>query len=646
MKRFFKLAALVAACLMVFAACTGGEGDLANLGPIARYEKVMEQEAQNLPDFGIMQYEDKTLKVEGMPEEVVWLTADMPDFGSSLTKKGGTLHDYLTKYPENYRFVGPQGNHDARSLMNKFTGLMWSSDETLERGPLLCTHWAFGADNQTVYYKLRENVTFSDGSPCTADDYVWGWQMMCDPNLDDPWYNKYYAKKEVTKINDYCIAVKWLESDKLSRYELMGEASQIPICKKFFGGKLEKDWHIEYNWKYCPTVDPYTFDEEKSIKGELFVLKRVKDWWGNSVPFLKNMANFDYLEFKVIPGGKDIIKELFYKGEIDLFGMTEAQYWNDAATQPNVTNGYIDRWISNFTVTYGLGGFFFNTKSCDFLADRRVRYALYYAFDIQGVIDNVMQGEAVRRHNIGAGQVYAGVDFNNHSIRKPDFDPVKAGELLAEAGYSELGPDGIRMTKDGKRASFELLYGTKTLNEHFTYIKEQAKKAGVEIELNVLEQGWIPLLMAKEFQAMYVWWTYGLKPSLWQSFNSADADRPNSNNITAYASAEMDALLAIEDDPEKTLEEKAENNKKIEQLVHDEALIIPHWTTNFSRVGAWKWIKFPAWGNQKYVKSVFPDQFYNYAWFDQDIKDEVEKARAENKVFEPKIWKPSTRYAE
>ncbi|WP_038108810.1 ABC transporter substrate-binding protein, partial [Treponema pedis] len=114
---------------------------------------------------------------------------------------------------------------------------------------------------------------------------------------------------------------------------------------------------------------------------------------------------------------------------------------------------------------------------------RKARQAMYYAIDMQGMLDNVMQGELKRLHNIGMGNVWAGYDFNDHTIRKPDFDPVKAGELLAEAGYTELGSDGIRMTKDGKRASFELMYPQAEHTEKFSYIKEQAKKAGVEIEL-------------------------------------------------------------------------------------------------------------------------------------------------------------------
>lgn len=645
MKRFVKIGTILVALAIVLSSCSK-EGDLAKLGPSARYEHLIAEEAKKLPDFSVKVIEDKNLKVEGLPEEVVWLTANMPDFGSPQTKKGGTLHLNESQFAENYRFIGPQGNHSQRDYMFSSSALMWGSDETKEWYPVFCSHWAFGADNQTVYYKLREEIKWSDGTPCTADDYVWAWQMWNDPLLDAPFYNKYGAKFEVKKINDYCVAIKWLESDKLTKYELIDNTNFVAYNKKFFNnGQLYKNWHVDFNWKYSPTTRPYVLDEEKTVKGELLVFKRVKDWWGDSLPYFKNMANFDYIEIKTITGGADVEKEYFYKGELDLFGLTRAKEWNDAATQPNITNGYIDRWIGNFTPTQGTQGWFMNVTS-DFFKDKRVRTAMYYAFDIQGMIDNILQGEYKRYHNIGIGQEWAGYNFNDNTIRKPDFDPVKAGELLAEAGYDKLGSDGIRVNKEGKRASFELLYGGATSNEQFAYLKEQAKKAGVEIVLNLMEQGWIPKVFAKDYDMVSLRWSYNYQPRQWQYYSKENAEKADTNNIWGYWSDEMEALLAIESDDSVPISEKAENNKKIERLVHEEALVIPNYYTDFYRTAAWKWIKFPAWGNMRFVKGLIGEEFYSYAWFDADVKEEVEKARAEGKSFEPKIWKPSTRYVE
>ena len=174
MKRFVKIGTILVALAIVLSSCSK-EGDLAKLGPSARYEHLIAEEAKKLPDFSVKVIEDKNLKVEGLPEEVVWLTANMPDFGSPQTKKGGTLHLNESQFAENYRFIGPQGNHSQRDYMYSSSGLMWASDETKEWYPVECSHWAFGADNQTVYYKLREEIKWSDGTPCTADDYVWAW---------------------------------------------------------------------------------------------------------------------------------------------------------------------------------------------------------------------------------------------------------------------------------------------------------------------------------------------------------------------------------------------------------------------------------------------------------------------------------------
>ena len=90
--------------------------------------------------------------------------------------------------------------------------------------------------------------------------------------------------------------------------------------------------------------------------------------------------------------------------------------------------------------------------------------------------------------------------------------------------------------------------------------------------------------------------------------------------------------------------EKAEDNKKIERLVHEEALVIPHYYLDFVRSGVWKWIRMPSWGNRKLD---YDEDFMNYKgcmWIDEDIRQEVLKAKAEGKTFEPRVWTPSTRY--
>ncbi|QOW60576.1 extracellular solute-binding protein [Treponema pedis] len=628
------------------ASCGGSESGGSTVGgAVAKAEKIMQEEiAAGAPDFSCPPVEDSGLKVEGLPEEVTWLTSYPKDISSKATKAGGIFHQAIGEYPTTYRTIGPESNLSTRSYFLQLASLVGTSDETREFFPYAATHWAFGADNQTVYFKLNEHVKWSDGKPCTADDYVYMWKdFMLSPNLQAPWYNNYYKKLEVKKISDYCISVKYLESAKMDKATLLDTVNIAPRAKHFFG-EVKENWFQDFNWKAEPVTGPYVFDENASVKGELLVFKRVENWWAREYPFFEKQYNIGRIELKVITGGADVTEGYFYKGELDYFPLNIPSLWRKAGTNENVTNGYIDRWNVHSVPVQGLYGIYFNTKT-PFFSDRRVRQAMYYAIDIQGMIDQALYGEYSRYHNIGIGHFWGGVYFDDDSIRKPDFDPDKAKELLAEAGYTEIGSDGILMNKAGKRASFEVLYSAANHTERLTVLKEQAKKAGVEIELKLQASGAFNEVLNRKFQA---WWG-GLSTSTptqyWQLFSKENAEKPVTNNFFGWWSPEMEKLLAIEQEG-PSLEELARVHKEIQRIVHDEALIIPSYYLDYARCGAWKWVRYPSWGTQKFYDQtdwLYPIKF-GWMWIDEDIKNEVLDAMKNNKSYEPRVWNLSERY--
>ncbi len=613
-------------------------------------ENILLKEAKTLPDFAIHTFEDDDLIVKGTASSLVWISAKVPDLGSEATRKGGIFHTALHEYPITYRFIGPNTNFVNNNIMNTSKGLTEMSKETKEFFPVAASHWAFASDNRTVYYKLRENVTWSDGSPCTADDYVWTWKMWNSPYLEDAAYARKGKKIEVKKINKYCISVKWLGSDKITKYELLGRTSLVPYCKKFFNnGKLYEKWYEDFNWKYAPTIGPYVLDEEKTVKDKTLVMKRVKNWWGDSLDYCKNLANFDEIQYILIYGGNEMEKEYFYSTKLDSFILNNALYWHESSFRRVVENGYIERWVFNFTPRVGMSGIFFNLNYPLFIK-RPVRYAMYYAIDMQGMIDDIMQGEAKRLHNIGHGQIWVDYDFNNHTIKIPDYDPRKAVVLLEQAGYDIVGSDGIRKNLYGERVSFELLYNDPDKTTWFAYIKEQAKKAGIEIKLNLAikqlnGQVKSELVFGKKFQAVYWSWPFQKEPDLWQHFHSVEAGKTGTKNINSFSDKKLDKLLERADDPYVLLAEKTEINKKVEKIIHTEALVVPDFYENFTRMATWKWLKFPAWANMKYQSSPLGDDiFWSYAWIDENIKKELKESERTSRVFEPRVWELSTRY--
>lgn len=139
---------------------------------IRRYEKATLDENYNIRSrsFSSPTKVDTKLKVKGITEKVKWLSASAPDLSSPLCKKGGTWKSCLFEYPSTFRIFGPESNVSTRSLMASNPGLVGISAETREFYVAVATHWAFSNDGKAVYFKLREDLKWSDGVPCTADD--------------------------------------------------------------------------------------------------------------------------------------------------------------------------------------------------------------------------------------------------------------------------------------------------------------------------------------------------------------------------------------------------------------------------------------------------------------------------------------------
>ena len=115
----------------------------------------------------------------------------------------------------------------------------------------------------------------------TADDFVFAWESLCSRDLDDPWCNNYYDKFKVKKINDYCVSVKYLESNKLPKASLISKANFSPRPKHFYNGEVKNGWYNEYNWKIEPTTGPYVVNADKCVQGDMLVVEKVKNWWAH-----------------------------------------------------------------------------------------------------------------------------------------------------------------------------------------------------------------------------------------------------------------------------------------------------------------------------------------------------------------------------
>src|SRR5262249_55067819 len=155
------------------------------------------------------------------------------------------------------------------------------------------------------------------------------------------------------------------------------------------------------------------------------------------------------------------------------------QFWHDKATGTQFDDGYIARYWFYNQLPQPASGMFLNEDDA-ILKDRNVRIGLAYALNFDRVIRTVLRGDYSRMQTFNEGFG----DYDNGTIRAREFDLDKARGYLEAAGWKDRGADGI-LVKDGQRLSLRVTYGAPHHTDRLVVLREEAKKAGIELELSL-----------------------------------------------------------------------------------------------------------------------------------------------------------------
>ncbi len=578
--------------------------------------------------FWIYAAEDARLP-EQLPENLSWQTnLSDPIFASPEAKRGGRFRSFITTFPLTLRLVGPDSNGSFASYMRaNHLGLVGIHPDTLNPIPELATHWAFGDDGHSLYYRLDPDARWSDGKPVTADDYLFALQFMRSKFILAPWYNNHYNTVilDVVKYDDHTIGI--LGSVAKPRDEMLFEYSISPVPAHFH--KLDENWVRDYNWKIAPNTGPYVIDTIR--KGKYIEFRRKQDWWGNDKRYFQHRFNPDFLRVKLIRD-INIAYQYFRKGELDSFPLLMPRLWHKKAQGRIFEQGYAGKIKFYNSVPRPISGLFLN-EDVPLLSDRNVRYAIAHALNIDKVINTVLHGDYERLQTAHEG--YG--DYSNPDIRAREFDLDKANRLLNAAGWDTRGPDGIRQ-KDGQRLSIRVTYYSSGHNDRLVILAQEARKAGIELSLQLLDPSaaFKQILENKHQAAWMAWSGGGLSPRYWQFYHSDNAHKPQTNNVTNTDNPEIDAKI----DAYRAATDKASRVKlarELEQLVFEQGSFIPTFKVPYTREAFWRWLKLPDFHGTRSTDSLFDPlgSTGGLFWIDSDEQQRVDEAKSRNKALDP-----------
>ena len=577
---------------------------------------------------------------EQLPGGLVWHTNDTdPEFASPDAIQGGTFRAWMLAYPLTLRMVGPDSNGSFTGYLryNNY-GPVGFHPETRQPIPALATHWAFGDDGRSVYFSIDPDARWSDGESVTADDFVFAVQFMRSKEIIAPWYNNHYTErvKHVRKYDDLTFGV--LGADAKPQDEMLSQYQFAPVPVHFH--RMSDRWVSEYNWKPQPTTGPYMVGDVR--KGKHVDMVRNKEWWGNDQRFYRYRFNPDRIRVKVIRD-MNTAWQHFLKGEIDSFGLVLPNFWHEKAQGELFDKGYINKYWYYNKLPVPSSGMYLNVSD-PILADKNIRYGIAHAMNFDRVISTILRGDYERlpTFQLGFGE------YDNLSIKPREFDLAKAGEYLDDAGFAERGSDGIRVRTDDDgniaRLSFRVTYGSPHHEERLVVLKEEAKKAGLELQLQLLDSSAsFKQIQEKKHQIGWMGWnSSGLSPRFWEHFHSVNANKTQTNNITNHADPAMDKLIMqFRGSADKA--ERIQLSHQLEQMVHDSGVVIPTVQVPYTREGAWRWVRLPEHLGTRSSGTLFNSQTYSAGvfssgglfWLDPEMKEETLKAKSGGEAFEP-----------
>lgn len=557
-----------------------------------------------------------------------WTTADPGYLGDPNAVKGGTISMAMPNWPATLRMYGTTANTWLNYIMGPrhhllYQCLVTSNPNTLEPMPQLASHWKISEDQKTFTFRINPKAHWSDGKPVTSDDVLATYKLIMDETTLAPMDRQMLLDFEPPKALSKYIVEVTAKTKKWINFHIFAEMIILPAHE--IGDLTGKEYLDKYNFAYTAVTGPYEIKREDIKENESLTLTRRDDFWAKDDPINVGLYNFDKIRFVVVRDDRLAFEKLC-KGELD-FELANTAKWfvEDATQQPSVQKNWVIRRKFFTQAPNGVQGFAFNLRVPP-VDDVRVRRALSYLYDRITLVDKFAFGEYEPIDSFYPGAPYANPD--NEVIR---YNPEKAVQLLAEAGWKERGPDGI-LVKDGKRLSLKIQYQTPGLEKYFTSLQESCKKVGVEIVLDLTtpETLW-KNAQERKFQILSMAWGASPQPNPETIFHSALADKEGSNNIVGFKNPEVDKLIE-EYNQEFDVAKRIEILKKIDGLVCAEHPYSFAWYMPSQRVMYWDKFGMPEFGLHRYME--FDDAFPTW-WVDPEKEKRLKEARRANQALEP-----------
>ena len=457
--------------------------------------------------------DEKTMRTTALAVLTVLVTLGAAALAAA--QPAGTLLVGLVAEPVNLDPAQVTDLNSNRVGRRVVATLVTFPDESTQIVPGLAESWTVSKDGLRYTFKLRRGVAFHDGSPFNAEAVKFSIERQINPEHPFnklgkyPFANFFFGNVKAVEVVDDA-TVEFVLKEPRASFLAVLTAGAASIVSPTAVRKLGADYPSQ------PVgTGPFKFVSWE--RGQRVVLEKNPTYWRYPV-------KVERVVYRPIVEDQARLTELL-TGGLDLIVGTPPDSVPQLEGNPKVT---LLRQVGANVWYLGIN----NQKKP--LDDRRVRQALNYAVNKEAIVRDVLKGTG----SLSRGPVLPGTWGAETGLKPYPYDPERARQLLAEAGY----PNGFATTMWVPESGS----GMQSPVAMATVIQSNLKAVGVNVALQTFEWGaYLAKLRTKEQELFALSWMAGNEDPDMVMFPLLHSSQwtPDGPNRALYKNGAFDELL-------------------------------------------------------------------------------------------------------
>ncbi|MEK9854032.1 MAG: extracellular solute-binding protein [Rhodobiaceae bacterium] len=585
--------------------------------------------SHGISTFGELKYE------AGFPH-LDYVNPDAPKGGEISVWGFGSfdsMHPYTTK--------GRSGQLSSIFFESLLEG---TADEPDSVYGLVAESLEYPEDRSHVIFNMRPEARFSDGSPLTADDVVFSYEILRDKGL--PSFRAVIQKQVESAEALGPHRVKFTFKEGEPTRDLPQTVGGLPIFSKAYYEASGADFEAS---TLTPGIGsgPYVLDSLEV--GQQIVYRRNPDYWGKDLPINKGRHNFDRIRIEYFADYNSAF-EGFKAGTYTYRTEASSKIWATGYDFPAIQNGWAKKDTPPDGTLASGQSFVFNLRR-DKFQDKRVRQAIGMMFNFEWSnktlfysiyerIDSFWENSYLKAEGAPTegelaflrpladklpdgvldGPVVMAPASSDRQLDRKNLR--RASAMLDEAGWP-VGDDGMRRNAAGETLQVEILNDSQAFDRVINPYIENLRALGVDaVHTRIDNAQMTERERSFNFDMVVGNFRTALTPGseLEQYFGSESAEF-SIFNLAGFGSEAVDSLIdsvtAAED--RTTLDDAT---RALDRVLRAEVFWVPQWFKNTHTVAYYDMYRYP--------KNLPPYALgtLDFWWFDQAAHDKLKAAGA------------------